>query len=587
MHHAKHMGTAKHEPLPPKADVVPDPAEPAIPAEPAEPVVPQALPDDPDIGDGSMGREGVAVSSWRLHQLKEDELLDVTDQGGFDRQSRKARRAHVASRKARSNRRRVTRGRVRVFVAVLFVLVAGGLVAAGVTYSLEMWGGKTVPNVLGAAEGKAQESLAQKGFVVETAEVLADTGEGHVVTIDPEAGARLPEGTTVHLTIAKSRVIPEVVDLSKDEAVQALQEVGASNIRYEWRDVFEDKDVVLEVRPEAGSVFLSSDEVVLVVSQRPTVPDVVGMTEADAREALKNQDYPVEFVYEQGESDQRHKVMRTDPDAGEAVHDEGMTVVVGDPLRDVLTLADYLDTKASRIDEFLGEQGFSKRAASSSEDGHVAVRYQNDAKDKLSFVSDPWSNKIDDASGTGADVMGDGTSIEGVRLSATFAKPSSKRTDGTKTSQGQNQNGENATGANGTTGSTDTTTGSTTATTEATAALEGADSVLELSNPSVGKTTANEVMEKCGFSGTKDFCTQADIELPKGTPNTGHEFYCCYGEMDSYVWTVLVRATTTSAGAKATQVVATCAPKSAYAVIDLSKFGDNICDFVAYWGEYA
>ena len=33
--------------------------------------------------------------------------------------------------------------------------------------------------------------------------------------------------------------------------------------------------------------------------------------------------------------------------------------------------------------------------------------------------------------------------------------------------------------------------------------------------------------------------------------------------------------------------MATCAPKAAYTVIDLSAFGDQICDFVAYWEVYA
>ena len=569
-------------------DQIPDPSRQGAPArKPAhmakpepqpepEPLVPQALSDDPVLGDGSTTPKGVGVSKWRVHKLREDELVDVVEPEGRGWRARKARRAHEKSREARTSRSRKSRRRVRVVVGLLFVLAAIGVVYAGVTYSLEMWGGKTLPNVVGIAQPKAEETLQEKGFVVESTTTLADTTEGHVVSMEPEPGDRMPEGSKIYLTVAQSRVIPEVEGLSKDEAVERLAEVGGTNVRYEWQDKLEDKDVVLEVRPAAGSVFMSSDEIVLVVSQRPTVPNVVGKTEAEAHEVLDRQAFSVSYEYEDCERDQRLQVLSTEPDADEAVGEEGVVVKIGDPLLEVPRLADYFDAKGSHINDFLKDAGFTQELGAVSDDDHISARYKGEDGELLSFVSDPWSHKVETNAKSNDDVVNDEARIEGVRLSATFAQATT----------GKKKTGTDA--GSGTSGKTDSETQKSTVADTSASASDEPKSVFELRNPTVGKTTANEVMECCGFEGMLGSCTQTDITLPKGTQNTGHNFYCCYGETGAYVWTVLVQETSTGTnGTKGTKVVATCAPKSAYAVIDLSTFGNKICDFVAYWDEYA
>ena len=149
------------------------------------------------------------------------------------------------------------------------------------------------------------------------------------------------------------------------------------------------------------------------------MPDVVGMTESEARETLSNRDFPVEFTYEQCEEDQRRKVLGTDPGPGEAMGEEGMTVHVGDPLRDVLHLADYFDARGSRIEAFLRDHGFEREAGSVSDDGHESVRFKNGEGDLVAFVSDPWSHKVEDAKLANNDVMGSVKTTDGVRFSTT------------------------------------------------------------------------------------------------------------------------------------------------------------------------
>jgi hypothetical protein len=424
---------------------------------------------------------------------------------------------------------------------------------------------------------------------------LDDTTEGHVVSMEPTAGDRVPNGTLVHLTVAQSRIVPEVEGLSKQEAAEMLAEVGGTNIRYEWKDVLEEKDTVLEVRPPAGSVFMSSDEIVLVVSQRPTVPDVVGMTEYEAREALANAEFSVEYDYEECDADQRLVVLSTDPAADEPVSDIGMRVHVGDPLIVVLRLAEFFDAKGNHIEEFLKSNEFEREMGTVSEDDHVSARYTNKEKDIIAFVSDPWSHKVESSAQGNDEVMDENASVEGVRFSTTFvSKGSSTKTSDKKSNtnatgnpgsndENKDENGDEN-GDESKTENKDETNGESKT---AEKVQYESKSLLDLENPTVGKSTATDVMERCAFSGIEGSCTQNDITLPKGTPNNGHNFYCCYGEVGSYIWTVLVQETSTVSGTKGIKIVATCAPKTVYNVIDLSAFGGKICDFVAYWDEYA
>lgn len=111
----------------------------ADPKNPEEGFVPQVIADDPDLGDGSTSREGYNVASWRLHTLKEDSLVGMTEYEGDDRRSRKARRAQQASRDARSEEERVARRRKRVRTGVVFVLILVVVASVAATYALELW----------------------------------------------------------------------------------------------------------------------------------------------------------------------------------------------------------------------------------------------------------------------------------------------------------------------------------------------------------------------------------------------------------------------------------------------------------------
>lgn len=83
--------------------------------------------------------------------------------------------------------------RTRAIVAVVVVAILAAA-AIGVTYSMELWGGKTVPDVSGEAQADAIWLLESKGFAVDTSQVKSDEVEGIVLITDPAAGSRVPSG---------------------------------------------------------------------------------------------------------------------------------------------------------------------------------------------------------------------------------------------------------------------------------------------------------------------------------------------------------------------------------------------------------
>ncbi len=507
------------------------------------PFIPRVLRDDPDVGDGSASREGVPVSSRRLRTLGKDRLESLWDPKGSDRKSRKTRRVHRASKKARSEKGRKSRKIIGILVAFLAVAVVVGVAGIAISYVYEQWGGKTIPYVTGLSVGNATELLEAKGLRVTTETVPADVVEGHVISVDPAEGTRVDELSVVHLVVGESRIIPDVIGMSRDQARETLEAAGAENIRFTVQMVTEDEDKVLEVSPAVGSVFISSEEITVVVAQMPRMPDIVGEDEDTAFLHLEHEGVVAQKQWERGTAEQRLLVVRTVPEAGGTVGADGATVFFGDPLISVARIGDYFDATAPHLVEFLKAEGYTPRVGYTAQDGHVRVRFNNSANVTVSVVPDPWSHAIDQDKTAYSDVMKVTAHIDGVRLTI----PVNLQADGTSP---------------------------TTA------------SVLGIKKPTVSEATAKDIMKACGFSDMLDSCTQDSIVLPRKTKASGHAFFCCYGEINKNVWTILIKGATVNGKVSAREIVVTCAPRATYTALNLSNFGDKICNFVAYQDEY-
>ena len=500
--------------------------------------IPPPFEDDPFIGDGSAGGREVDVAIWRLNTLNRDSMHSVSDPVGQDRKSRQTKRAHDASRKARDKEQRNTRSRTRLIIgcAVAGVLAVAMLVAG--TYVLEMWGGKSIPNVKGLSQTNAEHQLSERGFKAKIETAPSDTVQGHVIEVKPAPGTRANPGSDITIVIGQGRRIPQVVGMQREQARAALREAGAENIRFESRSDLGGQDVVREVRPPADAEFISSEEVVVVVSQLPSVPDVIGKSQEDAISELDHEGLPYTIAYERSDVAHRLTVLRTSPEPGKPGNEKGVTLTVGDPLVSYSRVTDYFDATIPQVRKFVEAEGFAPQVGYLTNEGRLVARFAEPGGVTVAFSPYPWSHEVMSDGHSFAEVMDESVDLEGVRL----VIPLSKTGD--------------------------------------------AEPKAKLTSTSVSEATAKEVMKLCGLENMQGSCTQDNIKLPDGTPNRGHSFYCCYGSAGRIIWTVLVRAEQGSGDTTAKEVVVTSAPRTTFNTANLGLFDNRICDFVAYHDDY-
>ena len=197
-----------------------------------------------------------------------------------------------------------------IVLAVVLAAVAGG------THMAELWGGKTIPEVVGLSQPEATDALAAKGFAAQAVEVKSDDPQGTVLSSDPEQGHRAEEGSTVTLSVAVPRIVPAIVGATSDDAAQALEAEGFTAVTYTEEKSNEAAGTVLAVSPEAGTEAKSGDAITVTVAVPYTVPDVEGMSEADAKAALEAEGYEVSTEWYTTEDIEEGTAVSTDPTAG-------------------------------------------------------------------------------------------------------------------------------------------------------------------------------------------------------------------------------------------------------------------------------
>ena len=214
----------------------------------------------------------------------------------------------------------------RAFVAILLVGIAAALVSF-VLYENEMWGGRSIPDVVGMRVERATEELAASGFTT-TVETRKDDGQpGLVLEQSPAPGDRMAEGTQIKLFVSEQRTMPDVVGKTREEA-QALMD--AEGIPCEFVDEVSDEaaGTVLSSTSPAGTALSSEALVTLHVAAPRTVPEVVGLDESMARTKLTDIGLEVKVTYvEVSDTSTDGKVTAVNPAPGTAVH-KGDTVEI-------------------------------------------------------------------------------------------------------------------------------------------------------------------------------------------------------------------------------------------------------------------
>ena len=219
------------------------------------------------------------------------------------------------------------------------VLVALGAVAAGVWYRTGGPGRRVaVPEIVGRTQEEAQSAITRAGLVWGTpTRAYSDTVvSGSVISCKPPTGTAIPVGQAVTAVISRGveqKTVPDVVGRTEQEARTAITGAGLTvgAVTNDYSPTVESGKVISS-DPAAGKSVNHSSAVALVVSKgrRPaTVPDVKGMTVADATTALQKAGLVLGTTTEAySDSVESGKVISSDPAAGASGHFYGDSVSI-------------------------------------------------------------------------------------------------------------------------------------------------------------------------------------------------------------------------------------------------------------------
>ncbi len=208
-----------------------------------------------------------------------------------------------------------------IAIALIALLCTAIAVAAvlGITYSLQLWGGRVLPDVVGTGAQEAKAALERDGFAVSVEQVKSDEVEDVVVEMQPKAGSRLAEGSTVTLMVSVARVIPNLVGEGLDQALSLLDAEGFTNIETQEAKSNEAADSVISVNPVPGTRAKSGSKITLEVAIPYRVPNVYGMTQEEATSALEAEGYNVSVDYIYAEDLDEGLAAGTSPEAESAL----------------------------------------------------------------------------------------------------------------------------------------------------------------------------------------------------------------------------------------------------------------------------
>lgn len=222
---------------------------------------------------------------------------------------------------------RPKKSKKKAFIIVgIAILIAAAI--AGITAAVQLFSGSSVPNVIGMSQVDATYLVQEAGFRVQVEEVVSDEVEGIVLSTDPAAGIRMAEGSTVTLRISIARLIPDVVGMSLDAAQARMGEEGFTNLEIVRIKSNEPEDTVLSLSPEPLTRARADALIALEVAEPFRIPDVVNMSQQEAVSALEAEGYVVSIQRYNTEDAPEGTAIRTEPPAGSVLDSGSQVVLL-------------------------------------------------------------------------------------------------------------------------------------------------------------------------------------------------------------------------------------------------------------------
>ncbi|MGN1301108.1 MAG: Stk1 family PASTA domain-containing Ser/Thr kinase [Clostridia bacterium] len=189
---------------------------------------------------------------------------------------------------------------VQKWIAVIASCILVFVLAMCITFfALNMGKVKDValPKFEGMTLEEAKIAADEAGIKLEIEEAFhVEIEEGKIISQDPiyQENYKVKEGSTVKLVVSKGQelvTVTKVIGKKRDEAIKELKDLGLVPEVEEVNSDEIEKDYVIEQEVAEGEEILKGSTIKIKVSmgiEQVEVPDLTGMTEEDAKQALTN-----------------------------------------------------------------------------------------------------------------------------------------------------------------------------------------------------------------------------------------------------------------------------------------------------------
>ena len=196
-------------------------------------------------------------------------------------------------------------------------------------------GSKSIPNVIGATEADATNSLQAAGYKVNVSYGHSSTvAAGQVISQSPDSSQKGQAGDTITISVSQGPDeidMPNVVGSTKDAAVAELQSKGFT-VTINEEDKPEAAGTVVGQNPVAGTKLSSGSAVIIAISTgqvQITAPDVRGMEPPAAVAALQAAGFNGEMKQEPREGENGKVISTTLIPGTQYPSNTGITIYVG------------------------------------------------------------------------------------------------------------------------------------------------------------------------------------------------------------------------------------------------------------------
>lgn len=227
-----------------------------------------------------------------------------------------------------------------IIIAIIAIALIAGI-GFFVANAAGLFGGSvTVPNVVGQTEQSAKSALTKAGLKVGIIKFdISETVEkGKVISQDPQANAKVNEGSTVNLVISTGPtsnelvMVPNLVGLTASKAEQQLAALGlVGSSKQDSSDTVEAGKIASQ-EPAVNSQVEVGSTITYTVStgkakKMVRVPNVRGIGEVDAVSTLESLGLSVSVEYESSTSANQGEVISQSIAGGTEVA-QGSSIVI-------------------------------------------------------------------------------------------------------------------------------------------------------------------------------------------------------------------------------------------------------------------